>query len=405
MRLHIWGIDFKRNGGEERRHFFIPPELRAATLQELRQCGFEDLVYLATCNRIEFFTTAKDPFSDTRNLWMALLKKLGISEEKYFLGYHLEGKAAVRHLLRVACSLESLVVGEPQILGQLKDALAFSLANQLPVHPSLHRVFQLAFETAKRVRTETSIADKPVSIATLGIKHLQSREKEHPLTHVAVVGRSPICRAVLQWILDKRPGVKIAWVNRSVEKLGAFEESKRVELIPLGQFLSKPLDFSHLITATSSLEPLFDQTFFGKLPARKKLVFDFAEPVDVVDSHVPAHVRLVKLEDLRDEALRNAQERKQGIDQAEAIIDSSLRDFCRSQKEAPLLKDFNQVKPSFDESFRLAWEEISMELPLDCHPKVRKWAEGLVKKNLHLSREHLKEVLRKVTDPYDSQWP
>lgn len=409
MRLHIWGIDFRRSNGDERRSLFIPPELRAEKLLALQKEGFEDLVYLATCNRIEFYTTAKDPFFDTRTLWNKLLAALGCEDSKYFSGYHYEGKSAVRHLMRVACSLESMVIGEPQILGQLKDALSFSVDNGIPVHPSLHRTFQLAFETAKRVRTETAIAEKPVSIATLGIQHLQAHENELPLTHLAVIGRSPICRIAVQWTLENRPEVKITWVNRSVEKLAeeklmGHAGASRIEMLALDKFVVDPVSFSHMLTATASIEPLFGRSFFSKRSTERRMILDFAEPADVVASELPALTTLVQIADMKEEAERNAKERELGVQQAQIMIDVALREFCRSQKEAPLLKDFNQVEPSFDESFRTAWEAIQLELPHDCHPKVRKWAEGLVRKNLHLSREHLKLVLRKVTDPYESEW-
>lgn len=395
MRLHVWGTDFRRSAGEQRRHLFIAPEDRSARLERLRALGFEDLVYLPTCNRIEFYTTAKDPFSDLRPQWVELLKSFGLPEEAYFQGYHLEGKAAVRHLLRVASSLESLVIGEPQILGQLKDALA--AAGE--VHPSLKRVFQLAFETAKKVRSETSIAEKSISIATLGIQRMKSREREFPLKKIVVVGRSPISRIVLQWALAKRPDAEIVWVNRSLDKLAEYPEFERVKKLDLSQFLQTPEDFSHLVTATSSREPLFGASFFRKLNFAQRMVLDFAEPIDVVDAHLVPGVTVVKLEGLQEEALRNATERKRGVEEAEAIIDAALRSFCLQQKEAPLMKDFNEVEPSFEESFRMAWELIHKEIPDNYQPKVRKWAENLVKKNLHLSREHLRAVLRKVTDP------
>lgn len=404
MRLHIWGIDFRRSSGEFRRRFFIAPEQRAQRLQELRAVGFEDLIYLATCNRIELYTTAKDPFTDLRPLWLEAFRHLGLNETDFFAGYHLEGKSAVRHLLRVAASLESLVVGEPQILGQLKEALAFSEGHGLPTHPSTHRVFQLAFETAKKVRTETSIGDKPVSIATLGIQRLKQVEAEHPLEHLVVVGRSPISRLMMQWVLAKRPHCRITWVNRTVENLRAFEESQRVALVSLSDFLKTPGDFSHLVTATASSEPIFDSAFFERLPPRLRLVMDFAEPADVKGAGSLATVRLIQIEDLKEEAARNAAERSHGIHQVEALIENALRDFFRTQKEAPLLKDFNRVEPSFQEAFRAAWESLHRELPGDYHLTVKRWAEGLVKKNLHLSREHLKGVLRNVVDPPDRDW-
>ena len=130
------------------------------------------MVYLSTCNRVEFYTTAKDHFQDTRSLWLACLAQFGLTEEDYYKGYHVEGKSAVRHLMRVASSLESLVIGEPQILGQLKEALNWTKEQGFPVDPSLEKTFNIAFETAKRVRSTTSIGEKPVSVATLGLQHL-----------------------------------------------------------------------------------------------------------------------------------------------------------------------------------------------------------------------------------------
>ena len=84
----------------------LPQDKREAMLRGLLELGFPDLVYLSTCNRIEFYTTGKNFFSDTRPLWLKLLHHLGLNEEDFYRGYQLEGKSALRHLLRVAASLE-----------------------------------------------------------------------------------------------------------------------------------------------------------------------------------------------------------------------------------------------------------------------------------------------------------
>src|SRR4051812_7667649 len=209
MRLHLWGTDFRRSSPEIRAKLFSSPQTREKTVRDLLALGFDDLIYLSTCNRVEFFTTARDYFSDTRDLWYRLLGYFGLDEEAFYKGYHLEGKSAVRHLLRVASSLESLVVGEPQILGQLKDAVRETREWGLPLDRSLESAFQLAFETAKKVRTQTAIGEKPVSVATLGLKHLQAHEDAHPLRRAVVVGRSPISVLTVQWLLKNRPTVPI----------------------------------------------------------------------------------------------------------------------------------------------------------------------------------------------------
>ena len=105
-----------------RQKLYLDPGLRDEKLRALAKYGFQDLIYIYTCNRVEFYTTAPNYYTDTRSQWMQLLAHFGLGEEAFFRGYHLEGKSAVRHLLRVATSLESLVLGEAQILGQLKEA-------------------------------------------------------------------------------------------------------------------------------------------------------------------------------------------------------------------------------------------------------------------------------------------
>jgi len=399
MRLHLWGTDFRRSRAEARGRLFLAPETRAAVLKGLLEHGFSDVVYLATCNRIEFYTTASDYFHDTRRLWTKALRHLGLTEDDYYQGYHLEGKAAVRHLLRVASSLESLVVGEPQILGQLKDALAFSHANQITVHPSLDRCFEFAFSTAKKVRTTTRLGEKPVSVATLGLKHLEGLEAKFPLERVALVGRSPIMMIVAQWLQKNRPNVPLLWVNRSLDKLKEIPEAAAAEKMPLSDFISRPSSFSHLFTATSSREPLFGPEFFSQC-AKRPLVFDFAEPPDVAPSAVPALLaEILQLEDLKEEAERNAEFRSAAVAESEIIIETALKQFCLDQKQAPLLRDFSQIEPHFVTEFEAAWQALVNDIAPETHERVRKWAEKLSKRHLHLSREHLKGVLRQITDP------
>jgi glutamyl-tRNA reductase len=405
MKLHLWGTDFRRSSSDFRAKLYLPLEKRPAALKAILDLGFQDLVYLATCNRVEFYTTAQDYFCSSRPQWIALLKYFGLDEEAYYQGYQLEGKSALRHLLRVGSSLESLVIGETQILGQLKDAVKASSEMGLPVHSSLERAFQLCFQTAKRVRTETAIGEKPVSVATLGLHHLRRLEPEYPLTKAVVVGRSPISLLTVQWLLENRPQCPITWVNRSLGALGAIPESAQTECVALSDFLQSPGEFSHLFTSTASTEPIFTSRFFEVLGPGKRLFFDFAQPADIERaSATSAAGRLLHMEDFAAEAKENALAREREVGRAESLIDEALRLYCREQKEAPLLREFNAVEPNVLGELANSILLIEQEFPEAVQPKVKKWAERLVKKNWHLSREHLKGILQRVTEP-DEQIP
>lgn len=399
MRIHLWGTDFRRGTSEMRAKLYFAPEERASRIRQWMELGFSDLIYLPTCNRVEFYTTAKDPFTDTRKLWIRALESVGMSEADYFKGYQLEGKSALRHLLRVACSLESLVVGEPQILGQLKEALQWSKGNDITVDRSLERSFQFAFEVAKRVRTDTSLGEKTVSVATLGLKHLEGMENEYPLQKAILVGRSPMNLSVLQWIKKNRPHCQVTWVNRTIENLKSYPEAEGTKLMALEEFLRNPPEFSHLFTATSSPDILFTRDFFQRACFCHALAFDFAEPPDIETMDESAPIKIIRIEDLQVEAAENTQLRAKAVEEADGIIEQALKDYCLQQKQAPLLRDFNEVEPTVLSELEFALASAEEEFPKEIQEKLKRWAEKLVKKNLHLSREQLRLILQKVSDP------
>ncbi len=393
MTLHLWGTDFRRSDSEMRQKLYLDPAVREERLRALKQFGFEDLIYVYTCNRVEFYTTAANYYSDSRAQWMQLLAHFGLGEDAFFRGYHLEGKSAIRHLLRVATSLESLVLGEPQILGQLKEA-----HRTTPLGPSssLDRAFHLAFETAKRVRTETPIGEKTVSVAALGMRHLESMEGAYPLKKVAIVGRSPMCLHVLQWLAKNRPGTPVVWANRNVEALRAYPEAKLagVELVSLSDFLARPPEFSHLFTATASPTPIFGREFFDKLNWGQHLFFDFAEPPDVEEPGCDHKVTVVRLRDLREEARENTELRAKAVKDAEIIIEEAMRDYFLRLKQAPVLKDFSSIEPQVLEELALAIKGLNGEIPPEFQEQIRIWAEKLIRKNLYHSQKHLRTILR-----------
>jgi len=397
MKLHLWGTDFRRSSADLRTSLAFPCEKRKEKIRELLRLGFEDLVYVSTCNRVEFYTTIPDYFSDSRPLWMSLLNDLGLSEEAFYKGYHLEGKSAVRHLLRVASSLESLVIGESQILGQLKEALVSTRDAGLPIKNALERSFNLAFETAKKVRTETALGERSVSVVSLGLDQLRKMEEKVPLSKAVVVGRGSTSISIIHWLNKNYPGVPLVWVNRNREVLEQYAEGANLQKLDLAQFLNEPFEFSHLFTATSSIEPLFDSKFFEKLSSQPKVFFDFAQPSDVAKCDFK-HIEIFRLEHLHAEAKINRGFRAESIKQAEQIIEEALRLHLLQQKETPVLRDFSQIETVFEEELVRAFYFIERDFPSEYHASLKKLAENIVRKNLHLSREHLRTVLRKVAD-------
>ncbi len=391
MLLQLWGIDFRRGAHDLRAKLYLPKEERPALLEKVKALGFQDLIYFATCNRVEFYTTANHLFEDHRHHWARLLDLFGLDSQAYYSGYHMEGKSAVRHLCRVASSLESMVVGESQVLGQLKEAFQLS-EERGECRPSLRRAFQFAFAVAKEIRTLTALGEGSCSVANLAFRAIETS----PLAkeHLVVVGRGPMSQLAVKWWQRNFPAGKLTWVNRSIEKLDRMEG---VNYRALGDFIEQPETFTHLITSTASREPIFDDRFASRLSTPARLI-DLAEPPDFHFSGSYPHLELLLIESFQGEAAKNAEGRKEEIAKAETKIESALKEFFLEQKQAPLMKDFSQVEPHLFVDFEVAVEDIAEYLPVELVPKVKKWGEKLVKRNLHLSREHLKGILEKVSE-------
>ena len=132
-------------------------------------------------------------------------------------------------------------------------------------------------------------------------------------------------------------------------------------------------------------------------------MFDFAHPPDVELPLGSCCVQLVQLEDLRKEALKNEALRGSAIRACEGFIESALRDHYLSQKEAPVLRDFGKVEEQLLKAVSELLPFLENSIPSEALPKLKTWAEKLVKKNLHSSREHLRAILRRASRTDDQK--
>ena len=137
----------------------------------------------------------------------------------------------------------------------------------------------------------------------------------------------------------------------------------------------------------------------AQLGEQKRFLFDFAQPPDITRGEFHPNLRIIHLEDLLQEAKQNTELRSQAMEQAEDLIECALRDFYQQNKEAPVLRDFSAVEPQFREELEMALSQLEKYFPKESLSRVKEWAWKLTKKNLHHSREHLRSVLRSVSNP------
>jgi glutamyl-tRNA reductase len=322
----------------------IPREERAAALRELADsCGFEELVYIATCNRVEFIfqTTGERPIHVSRNRLLDYFFRTqpGVPfQPEHF--YMTEGIEAARHLCTVASALDSLVIGEAQILGQIKDAYAESEALGL-TGEVLQKVFQSARHCAKKVRRETELGTGKVSIINLAVASLQEFVERRPASTVAIIGAGSMTHKLAEAF--RGFGVKeIYFINRTQAKANELARRWQGTSLSLAAFLAAPPDVDIVCSATGAPSAIIGRDEVERLlaagdPKRPLLLLDLAIPRDVADDvSCLRNVQVYHLETLRDLSRKNRRERFRAADQAREVIAAEVERFHKQMVESTL---------------------------------------------------------------------
>jgi len=361
LRLGLVGVSIHKAPLELLSALTIPKENREATLKELaRACGFDELAYLATCNRVEFaFATREETpqrISRNRILDFFFSDSTGVhfQPENFYVN---GGVEAARHLFTVASALDSLVLGESQILGQLKEAYSEAESFSL-VGEHLNRAFQAAFHCAKKVRRETEIGARRVSMVNLASDTIRTFAAEVGQCRVALVGVGPMTGKLAEAF--RALGARdLYFVNRTAQRAVELAAQFQGTALSLADFLASPPPVDAVCTATSAQDVLFGIEETEKLLAadrldRPFLYLDLAIPRDVAeDVTTISNVRVSNVETLRDLAQINRRERFRAADRAREIVNEEVGRFHKQVVEtvlAPVFSDAHAQAHTFAES-------------------------------------------------------
>jgi len=331
----------------------ITPDERAEKLAALKTIlPVEELVYVATCNRVEYLVVLKNGHSAAavRNgildfYFRAKDQASQVEFEPDHFNLHTGGDA-IRHLFNVASSLDSVVVGEAQILGQVKDAYQFCSKIGLS-GPILNRLFAAAFKTAKVVRTETALGEKPVSMASLVLVRLRDILTDNPDAIVAMVGSGPMTEKLARGIRGKHDN-PLLFVNRTPARVEALGQKYNGSVESLERFIEGNYHPTVIISATSSQEALFNRDNLSEIMPHGSVLyaFDLAIPRDFhTDVADLANVELWNVEELNKMSRSNRRERFKIVDQAGRIIEEQLKLFMKkefSQMITPVMQSASE---------------------------------------------------------------
>ncbi len=348
MALLTLGINHRTAPLELRERVAFMPERMAEAFAELRATtGASEAAILSTCNRTELYLAGDDDCAQAVLRWLSGFHGLEVAElESAFYIYR--DSEAVRHMMRVASGLDSMVLGEPQILGQLKDA--YTLAREHGASGVfLSRLFEQSFTVAKRVRTQTAIGENPVSVAYAAVRMASHIFADMSNNTALLIGAGQTIELVARHLADA--GVKHFLVaNRTLERAQTLAEARGGRGITLAEIPGVLANVDIIISSTASPLPILGKGAVERALRKRKhrpfFMVDIAVPRDIEPEVASlADVYLYTVDDLHSVIEENVRSREGAAREAENLILAGTQTFLsqlRSLDAVATLKQFRQ---------------------------------------------------------------
>lgn len=395
--LHLLGASHRTASLDERHSLALRPDEVRATLRAARsEAALVESVVLSTCNRTEFYVVAADARAAEEAV-RALVARVKGSD---LLGpghhrYALRDEEAARHLLRVTAGLDSVVLGEAEILGQVRDARALA-AEEGALAGVLDRLLSTALRAGKRARAETEIGAGTVSVASAAVGLATKVFGDLGTRRVLVVGAGEAARLAAQHFAKRRPAA-LRIVNRTLARAESLARALGAEALPSEMLMPSIAVADVVVCATSAPRPLLDeQTVREALRARAGrplLLLDLGVPRNVHPGVAAvAGVRLHGVDAVRDQVDANLDRRRRAVPDVEAILEVELRsflDWVRVQEVTPTLC---ALRDRFEE---VRAEEVGRHLARfskEDAERVESLTRSLVNKLLHTPTTRLKTI-------------
>lgn len=350
MTLLALGINHKTAPVALRERVTFGPEKIDHALEDLlKQPQVSGGVVLSTCNRTELYLSLESHEKAQEQLiqWLCEFHNITHKDLKPSLYWH-EGDQAVSHLMRVASGLDSLVLGEPQILGQVKKAFALSQDNH-SLSSELERLFQKSFSVAKRVRTETEIGANAVSVAFAACTLARQIFESLKHLNILLVGAGETIELVARHLRDH--GVQHMMIaNRTRERAQLLANEVNAEVITLSEIDTRLSQADIVISSTASPLPIIGKGMVERAMkvrrSKPMLLIDIAVPRDIEqDVEKLSDVYLYTVDDLESIIQQNLEQRKAAAVEAEFIVEqesSHFMDWLRSQAAVSTIRDYRE---------------------------------------------------------------
>jgi glutamyl-tRNA reductase len=358
----VVGLSHRTAPVEVRERLAVAPgDLQREVRDIASDAGFEEALLISTCNRVELYATSSNALRAAQEAKHVLARRLAGAAAEDVL-YQERGVDVVRHVFRVAASLDSLVVGEPQILGQVKEA--FDAANRAGTMGTLlGRCFTQAFTTAKRVRNETGIAEGTVSVSSIACELAKKIFGDLEGRRTLLLGAGEMGESAARSL--RQTGTQLHVINRSDERAQELARTCDGRAVRYERLVTELADADVVIASTASpkfiLTPEVMKSVVRTRRHRPLFIIDIAVPRDV-DPRVGNmdNVFVYDVDDLQQVAEENLAVRAREAAQAERIIEEEVASFLRWRRSLELAPTIVALRKRFGQ---VAEEEVRRTLP------------------------------------------
>lgn len=396
MGILAFGINHKSASVDLRGRIAFAPEIVVESLQAAAVAiGAVEIALLSTCNRTEIYLQGE--VTDQQVLdWLAETKGLDVQELQSCYYCHRD-QHAIRHMICVASGLDSLVLGEPQIFGQIKSA--YSVGREAgTVASELNQAFQQAFGAAKRVRSETAIGQNPVSVAYASVSLAEQIFADLKNAHALLIGAGETIELVARHLQEKNIG-QITVANRTLTRAQELAENFSAEAI----LLSDIPDYLHradiVISSTASQLPIL-----GKGAVESALKKRRHQPIFMVDIAVPRDIEpeveeledvyLYTVDDLEEVIQDNLRARQTAADMAQDIVDQEVESWSTKQRALAVVDTIRAFRDSVEviRDSEVQKALTALERGQDSVEVINALARNLTNKLLHKPTTRLKQA-------------
>ncbi|MDT4330045.1 glutamyl-tRNA reductase [Methylomonas sp. MED-D] len=391
------GINYNTAPVAVRERLSFPTDVLDFTLRNLRSLReINEAAILSTCNRTEFYCQTDNDSQAPLIEWIADTKQIRPAEFTPYL-YSYKDSETIRHMFRVACGLDSMILGEPQILGQMKTA--YHAAYQAgTLGRNLSKLFHHTFSAAKKVRTDTAIGSSPVSVAFAAVQLAQQIFDKLSEQTALLIGAGETIELTARHLYQHGIG-RVIIANRTYDKAHALAMQFNGYAIALSELPDHLAEADIVVSSTASQLPILGkgrvESAIKKRKHKPMFMVDLAVPRDIeAEVSQLRDVYLYTVDDLQNTVNQNMDSRRRAAEQAEEIIDTQVEHFLawlRSQGAQETIRDYRrQAELARDEALQKAVQQLGNGASAE--EVLQRLAHTLTNKLIHTPCAQLREA-------------